>query len=116
MDSINVDNMVYKILPKNSASPTIMIINKKLNVIYKIWSATDRSEEASGLSYENRIYANKINPMLDKKPNLPLLKYIGYGEMNVGELKDVLGVTDRKALFILYIAFYEFFKRSYKGI
>jgi hypothetical protein len=81
-------NYNFRILSKNSASPTIMIINKVTNHIYKIWSSDDDSDEAKGLDYENKVYSEKIKPMLDKNPDLPFLQYIGYGENTIQKLED----------------------------
>ena len=85
----------FTIFKKNSASPTMVIKCKDSTgklVVCKVWSAKDNSVEALGLDYENRVYAEKIRKILVKEPNAPLVKYIGYGEMNGVELGEFIGI------------------------
>ena len=85
----------FTIFKKNSASPTMVIKCKDPRgkwIVCKVWYAKDRSLEARGLDYENSVYAEKIDKILDRDSNAPLVKYHGYGEMNGVELGEFIGI------------------------
>ena len=92
-----VDTKLFRILAKNSASPTILIINKKNNSIMKIWDYDEKTDETEGLRYENAVYKGFIKPLLEKNSKLPLLKYFGSCRENttVTDLLNVLGIKNK---------------------
>ena len=98
----------FQILAKNSASPTLMIIvkNEGNPYIMKVWSAFDQSNEAKGLSYENMIYEDKVQSLLDSNPELNLLKYVGKAtNVTVKELGDKIGLGDTKSWILWKLVF-----------
>lgn len=108
-------NLTYKILPKNSASPTIMIINKTTNppTIMKIWDSRNVSETAQGLNYELNTYKNVIKPITKKFKDVPLLPHIGnYTNITVKELGDMLNIKTKDSLFIFHLSFHIFLNNN----
>ena len=61
------------------------------DIICKVWSDADKSTAALALEYEQKVYAEKIDPIVDRDPNAPLIKYHGYGKMNGDELSEFVG-------------------------
>jgi serine/threonine protein kinase len=88
------DKLTFKILPKRSASPTIIILNKDKNLIYKCWNANTFTKETEGLEYEKLVYMEKINALLLKYPDLPFLKYIGEAKVSIKDLATDLGIDE----------------------
>lgn len=110
------ENLPYRILPKKSASPTLLIINKVKQNIMKIWLHDEKTEHTEALSYEQNIYNTVINNIIREQNNAPLLKYIGDGNnKSVEDLGKLLGCKDENQSFlILKAAFYIYSKNTKK--
>ena len=92
---VNKSRYNYELVSKNSASPTLIILTNipiignerscpsnldRYNglIAIKSWLKIGHlSHEEKALDYENKIYLNKIKPILDRDPIQPLLQYIG---------------------------------------
>lgn len=105
-------NYTYRILPKSSASPTLLIINSAVTPpqILKIWLAEDQSSAAKSLDYELFVYENKIMPNLKKYPSLPFLPYVGCCETTatVSDLIKICNITNKQAIYNISLAFFIF--------
>lgn len=93
-----IDNLPFKIFNKSSASPTLLIHNKKTDpqVVLKLWEKSELPIY-KGLEYEKSVYSEKINPLIENNENSPFLRYIGEG--NCASFKDLvsyLGITDNE--------------------
>lgn len=103
-------NLSFKILPKNSASPTLIIVNKKTNHLYKCWGSNNTSIEAKGLDYERKVYESKINDMLKKDKDLPILRYIGSANTDMETFKKQFDIKTEDENGIFNIALMYFYK------
>lgn len=107
------DKLPFQILAKNSASPTLMVIVKKEGAPYimKVWSSVDKTREARGLTYENMIYEDKVQTLINSNPNLGLLKYVGKAEnVTVQELGNRVGIMNDEELDIWKLVFLIYFR------
>lgn len=97
----------YKILPKESASHSIIILKNSL--VLKVWLSDSKSKETLALRYERKVYETKINPMLTLDPSLPLLKYTGSSQnITVDELAVFLNVKSVEDLQLLKYSIFIF--------
>ena len=116
----------YKILPKNSASSSILIVTKdnkpdsdgcpskslggNIPVAIKVWCKYGRplTEEESALEYEKSVYVDYIRNLVNSNPDAPFLRYIGddNGCSTVKSLAQYIGCDDEGAMTILCLSFY----------
>jgi serine/threonine protein kinase len=91
------DKLTYKVLPKNSASPTIIVLNKTKNQIYKCWNSATDTKYTKGLEYEKFVYEKVIKQLLSEDQNLPFLRYIGEAKFSIKDFAKYLDLDKSSA-------------------
>jgi hypothetical protein len=119
----------FKILDKNSASTSLLIITKNIKpdanqvcpvkiyggnipVAIKTWCKPRRGrkaqDEEKALEYEKKVYTTYIKNIINSDPNAPFLRYLGDDNncTNVKTLSEFIGAIDDGAYACLCLAFY----------
>lgn len=110
---MNVNASKFKIFPKKSASPTIMIKTTAQGapIVLKLWSKSAKVIDENflyGLAYEQQVYARLIHPYLKQHPTAPFLKYLGEGNSSYRQLADFVGVTTQAEDHYLSVALLQY--------
>ena len=105
------ESLTYKVKSTDSASPTIMIIQKNTTPprIFKIWLKNDHSDETEGLRYEKDIYMKRIKPLVDNGDGEHLMHILGDGCSTIENLTTLFKLNDEDA-FLLYACFLIYLK------
>lgn len=120
----NYRGLSWKILPNNSASPTLIILTnadkpfspdgcpKKIspleNVCLKVWIKNGEFvADKQSLEYEKKVYADIIRPIIQNDEKAPFLRYIGDDNdcTTVATLANFLGINTEPEMKLFLLSF-----------
>lgn len=94
------DNFSFRILAKNSASPTLVVIvtpPDNAPYVMKVWNAESKTVQEQGLDYERAVYQTQINSILQENPDAPFLKYVEDGcDVTVTQMGEQIGISNEE--------------------
>ena len=112
-----INSFSFYILPKNSASPTLIIVNRAVEppTVVKLWQVHPEEakvkdvikRQGKALKYEQRIYKDKIFAIKKEEEKAPLLHYIGDGCIRETDIIDYLkiGENEKAKIYLRLVLF-----------